>query len=170
MGQAFGADFAGVRVHAGGPADGLNRALSARAFTIGNDIFLREGAYNPGTSGGRELLAHELTHVVQQGGNSAQVQGKLTLAAVREEGQVQVTVSDTGPGIPAEEREKVFEPLFTTKQTGTGLGLALSRRVVEAHGGRLTVESEIGKGSAFNIRLPLDAPAGVVAEGRDVSA
>ncbi len=76
---AFGASFGGVRVHADGQADTLNRALSARAFTTGQDIFFKHGEYNPGSSGGRELLAHELTHVVQQ--NGSQVQTKLTLGA-----------------------------------------------------------------------------------------
>ena len=66
MESAFGTDFGGVRVHADGEADGLNRALSARAFTTGQDIFFRQGEYAPGSSRGKELLAHELTHVVQQ--------------------------------------------------------------------------------------------------------
>jgi hypothetical protein len=79
MEPAFGADFGGVRVHTDGQADGLNRDLNARAFTTGQDIFFRRGEYNPGSSGGRELLTHELTHVVQQNGD--QVQTKLTLGA-----------------------------------------------------------------------------------------
>ncbi len=66
MEPALGADFGGVRVHTGGQADALNRSLSARAFTTGQDIFFKQGEYSPGSSGGRELLAHELTHVVQQ--------------------------------------------------------------------------------------------------------
>ena len=77
MESAFGADFSGVRVHTDGKADTLNRQLSARAFTTGQDIFFRQGAYNPGSSSGRELLAHELTHVVQQ--NSGKVQNKLNI-------------------------------------------------------------------------------------------
>lgn len=68
MESSFGADFSGVRVHTDARADGLNHALSARAFATGQDIFFRQGEYNPGASAGRELLAHELTHVVQQGG------------------------------------------------------------------------------------------------------
>ena len=67
MEQAFGTDFSQVRIHTGAQADSLNRSLSARAFTTGQDIFFKEGNYNPGSSAGRELLAHELTHVVQQG-------------------------------------------------------------------------------------------------------
>lgn len=67
MGEAVGADFGGVRVHTSAESDSLNRDLSARAFTTGQDIFFREGAYQPHSAGGQELLAHELTHVVQQG-------------------------------------------------------------------------------------------------------
>src|SRR6185436_5228939 len=80
MESAFCADFGGVRIHTGAEADRLNRAVSARAFATGSDVFFRHGEYNPGSSGGRELLAHELTHVVQQAG--APIQAKLTLGAV----------------------------------------------------------------------------------------
>jgi hypothetical protein len=66
MERAFGADFGGVRVHADGEADSLNRSIQARAFTTGEDIFLRQGEYRPASSEGQRLLAHELTHVVQQ--------------------------------------------------------------------------------------------------------
>jgi hypothetical protein len=69
MEGAFGADFSGVRVHTDAKADTLNRSLNARAFTTGNNLFFRRGEYNPGSSGGKQLLAHELTHVVQQGGS-----------------------------------------------------------------------------------------------------
>jgi outer membrane protein OmpA-like peptidoglycan-associated protein len=78
MEPAFGTDFSDVRVHTGSEADTLNRAVSARAFTTGRDIFFRDGEYNPGSSDGRELLAHELTHVVQQRGST--VQAKLEVS------------------------------------------------------------------------------------------
>lgn len=67
MGAQMGYDFSGVRVHTGPESDELNQQLSARAFTTGQDIFFRQGEYNPGSSDGRELVAHELSHVVQQG-------------------------------------------------------------------------------------------------------
>jgi hypothetical protein len=68
METGFDSDFSGVRVHTGQQAASLSRALGARAFTTGQDVFFGAGQYQPGSSGGRELLAHELTHVVQQGG------------------------------------------------------------------------------------------------------
>ena len=76
MESAFGVDFSSVRVHTGTEADSLNQVLQARAFTTGRDIFFRRGEYNPGSYQGKELLAHELTHVVQQTGG---VQNKLGL-------------------------------------------------------------------------------------------
>lgn len=67
MEKAFGTDFGAVRIHTGSESDHLNRALNARAFTTGQDIFFRDGEYSPRSSAGQQLLAHELTHVVQQG-------------------------------------------------------------------------------------------------------
>ena len=72
MEDAFKADFADVRIHTGPEADTFSRSMSARAFTTGQDIFFGEGEYQPGSSEGREVLAHELTHVVQQSGIDAQ--------------------------------------------------------------------------------------------------
>lgn len=66
MEQAFGADFSGVRIHHSQQADALNRAIDARAFTSGQNIYFRQGEFNPGNVEGQGLLAHELTHVVQQ--------------------------------------------------------------------------------------------------------
>jgi outer membrane protein OmpA-like peptidoglycan-associated protein len=80
MEPAFIADFSGVRVHTNPQADTLNRALNARAFTTGRDIFFRNGDYKPGSSSGRELLAHELTHVVQQSGSQSEVGQALRVA------------------------------------------------------------------------------------------
>ena len=78
MESAFGADFSGVRIHTDSRADSLNHSLSARAFATGRDVFFRQGEYDPGSSGGRELLAHELTHVVQQTGDG--IQRKVTVS------------------------------------------------------------------------------------------
>jgi hypothetical protein len=70
----MGYDFSGVNVHTDATADSLNRSVSAKAFTTGNDVYFSQGAYNPGSKDGQQLLAHELTHVVQQGGAAPKVQ------------------------------------------------------------------------------------------------
>ena len=72
MGQAMGADFSPVRIHTDTKADGLNQSIQAKAFTTGQDIFFRQGEYQPKTQNGQELIAHELTHVMQQAGGTLQ--------------------------------------------------------------------------------------------------
>jgi hypothetical protein len=70
MGQAMGADFSGVKVHTDSQSDQLNKSIQSKAFTTGQDVFFRQGAYEPSSRGGQELIAHELTHVVQQNGGT----------------------------------------------------------------------------------------------------
>jgi len=67
---------------------------------------------------------------------------------------VTVSITDTGMGVPKENLDKLFAPLFTTKAKGIGLGLALCKTLVEGHGGSIGVESEVGKGSTFTVKLP----------------
>jgi len=90
--------------------------------------------------------------------------GKLTIRSwASPDGQsVLVSIADTGPGIPEEVRERIFDPFFTTKEHGTGLGLSISYGIVEQHGGTVSVESAVGKGSTFTIQLPVASaePAG----------
>ena len=91
--------------------------------------------------------------------------GKVTLAcASRDARRVSVSVADTGKGIPADSQEKIFAPFFTTKEKGTGLGLAFVREIVADHGGTLDVDSALGRGTTFTIILPAadeSAPRGV---------
>ncbi|MEM9163041.1 MAG: DUF4157 domain-containing protein, partial [Cyanobacteria bacterium P01_F01_bin.4] len=70
MESAMGANFSGVKIHTDARADQLSRSIQAKAFTTGQDVFFKQGEYNPGSRGGQELLAHELTHVVQQNGGA----------------------------------------------------------------------------------------------------
>jgi signal transduction histidine kinase len=81
--------------------------------------------------------------------------GVLTVSAKGDETQVEVTISDTGVGIPPENLKKIFEPLFTTKAKGIGLGLAVSQKLAEANGGRIEVQSKPGTGSVFTLHLPI---------------
>src|SRR5690606_8030367 len=73
---------------------------------------------------------------------------------------VEIVVADGGMGIPEEVLDRIFDPFFTTKQDGTGLGLATVHRVVEANGGHIAVESAVGRGTRFRIRLPRACPPG----------
>jgi signal transduction histidine kinase len=64
-------------------------------------------------------------------------------------------VQDTGPGIPREKQQQIFEPLVSSRAKGMGLGLTLGRRIVEAHGGEIRLDSEPGNGATFTVELPL---------------
>ena len=82
--------------------------------------------------------------------------GTLTLSGASTNGrQVELAVSDTGPGIPSNKLKKIFDPFYTTKQAGTGLGLFVCQRIVQSHGGIIEVMSTEGRGTRFTIRLPL---------------
>jgi len=69
---------------------------------------------------------------------------------------VKVAISDSGSGIAPHEKEKIFEPFYTTKEGGTGLGLSIVHKIIENHQGMIKVESEVGRGSTFAIFLPAD--------------
>ena len=75
----------------------------------------------------------------------------------------EIVFEDTGPGIPADVLPKVFEPLFTTKSFGTGLGLATVKQIIDQHGGAIAMESELGKGTRVLITLPTLSTKGIAA-------
>jgi signal transduction histidine kinase len=84
-----------------------------------------------------------------------------------------IEVQDTGSGISAEHKEQIFDPFFTTKNTGVGLGLFITHQIIREHGGSITVESEVGKGTRFVIHLPvarLFAQDTAIPEGASLAA
>jgi signal transduction histidine kinase len=85
--------------------------------------------------------------------------GKLNVKTARNDEHVLVEITDDGPGIPRELKNRIFEPFFTTKGVGegTGLGLDIVRRIVAGHGGEIRVDSIPGK-TSFKVRLPIDGP------------
>lgn len=93
------------------------------------------------------LLDNALRAVAAQGGD-------VTISLTPAPEGIRLGVTDTGPGIPAEQRELIFEPLYTTQERGFGLGLAICRQIVQMYGGRIRVESEVGEGTQFSVYLP----------------
>jgi len=82
---------------------------------------------------------------------------------------VVIAVGDTGPGIPPDALDKIFTPFFTTKARGTGLGLAVVRKVVDRHGGSVEVETEAGRGTVFKLTLPMAQPGTPAPQGKNPS-
>ena len=99
-------------------------------------------------------LRQVLLNLVRNAREAMDGGGTLRLSTSTEEGTVHVRVEDTGPGVPEEARAHLFDPLFTTKRHGTGLGLALSRQILEAHGGALGCERTGPSGTVFHLRVP----------------
>lgn len=99
-----------------------------------------------------DLIANAVTACREHG-----VDGKVLVRARRTDEDLTIEVRDEGPGIPPEHRQRVFEPLFTTRRHATGLGLALCKELVVGHGGAIELESTPGEGARFVIRLPQEA-------------
>ena len=71
-----------------------------------------------------------------------------------EDGQIEISVNDTGPGLPLGKADQIFDAFFTTKPHGSGMGLAISKSIVESHGGRIWVKGDSGRGATFHFTLP----------------
>jgi len=100
----------------------------------------------------QEVLLNLILNACQAMGEQG---GKLRVAAATRGEQIALWVTDTGPGIPHAKLSKIFDPFYTTKQNGTGLGLFVSQRIVRAHGGSIEVQSTEGQGTTFTITLPV---------------
>jgi signal transduction histidine kinase len=108
----------------------------------------------PAALGDEAQLQIVFSNLVRNARDAMPHGGRLTIAARAEQDVIEVSVTDTGDGVPRENLARIMEPLFTTKARGIGLGLAMARAIVEKHHGRLTVASEPGEGATFTVRLP----------------
>ncbi len=96
-----------------------------------------------------------LVNLVKNASQAMTTGGTLTLQTGENSDAVWVSVTDTGGGIPQEQLNRIFEPFYTTKKKGSGLGLMIVQRIIRAHNGRIELESHVGKGTTFRIWLPL---------------
>jgi signal transduction histidine kinase len=140
------------------------KTLEECAQLVGNQIRLKKVRLNllvpeelPVVHGDRQLLSQVFTNLMINALDALPEGGEIHISftARRREGFVAVDVTDNGPGMPEEVREKVFDPFFTTKPKGTGLGLSVSQGIIHKLGGHLLVQSEEGKGTTFTVLLPV---------------
>ena len=106
-------------------------------------------------TGDKTKLQEVLLNLLRNAQEAIDGEGTIVLSVSRLRDILLITVKDSGCGIPAEHMGSIFEPFKTYKTGGTGLGLSLSKRIVEAHGGAISVESEPGKGTIFSVKLPI---------------
>jgi len=101
----------------------------------------------------KQVILNIISNAIHATGPGGQVE--ITSHVDLEENMLVINIKDNGPGIPPEQLPKIFDPFYTTKEQGTGLGLTLSQRIIEGHGGKIKVSSRVGEGSCFSIYLPL---------------
>jgi signal transduction histidine kinase len=111
----------------------------------------------PEIFGDRDLLKQAILNLVLNGVDAMPSGGQLQLTLSRRGEMAEITVGDTGKGIPVELRQKVFQLFFTTRPGGSGIGLASTFRIVQLHNGSIDFTSEVGRGTTFRIELPLAA-------------
>jgi signal transduction histidine kinase len=103
-----------------------------------------------------EKVKRAFVNVIKNAVDAMPKGGTLTIRSRKSDGNLEISFADTGMGMPGETLQRIFTPLFTSKAKGMGFGLAISKRVVEAHGGRITVESTVGEGSTFTLIIPIE--------------
>jgi two-component system nitrogen regulation sensor histidine kinase NtrY len=112
----------------------------------------------PAISADRDLLSHALGNLVANAFEAMPDGGTLCIRTMLAGAGVAVAIEDSGPGIPEEQRRRLFTPYFTTKRGGTGLGLSIAQSIVADHGGRIEVRTEPGRGTTFTLILPPRPP------------
>jgi signal transduction histidine kinase len=104
----------------------------------------------------KEKMRRVFVNIIKNAFDAMPKGGKLTLRSEKEGDYVEFSFSDTGTGMSKEVLDKIWSPLFTTKARGMGFGLPICKRIVEAHGGKITISSAPDKGSTFTISLPIE--------------
>jgi signal transduction histidine kinase len=102
----------------------------------------------------RTLIKQALINIIRNGKEAMDGEGEMMVRSSVVGENVRIEIIDTGSGIPPDKLDRIFDPYFTSKRTGTGLGLATTKRIIEDHGGDIHCDSEPGKGTRFEIRLP----------------
>ena len=139
-------------------ADGLvAHAVAAASLPAGVDVQV-SGAAGASLDADFDQMSRVLSNLLVNAGQAMNGKGRVWIDVRRDGARTVIQIRDEGPGVPADLRARVFEALFTTKAKGTGLGLALCRRIVDAHGGALTLEPS-ESGAVFQIAIPDAAPA-----------
>jgi len=128
--------------------------MHAQADIQGVEISLEQEDEPTRVVGDAERLKSCLSNLAINALQAMPAGGKLIARVHRIQAQVELTISDTGIGISQESLSKIFEPYFSTKQSGFGLGLAVTKKIIEDHHGSIDVQSEINRGTKFTVRLP----------------
>jgi len=106
----------------------------------------------------RKFIKQAFLNILKNAQQAIEQDGQIMIRSTREGGFARVEITDTGPGMPAEMLEKIFQPYYSTKGAGTGLGLPTTKRIIEKHGGSIGIQSDPGHGTSVTVLLPLAGP------------
>lgn len=139
--------------------DDVLQLLNPRAILMGHELVPRPPASPVIVEADTEQLKQVLINLVQNGLESLNTKGMVSVGWKEAGDRVVVRVRDSGSGIPPEHMSRIFDPFFSTKGDGTGMGLSICHRIISEHGGQIHVTSQPGRGTTFNIHMPLRQPA-----------
>jgi signal transduction histidine kinase len=136
--------------------------VATTASLLSQDPALKEVAVEvngaaPVVSVDPDMFRIVFQNLLINGAHAMNGKGRIRVAVAAVDSTCQIVVTDNGPGIPADIREKIFTPFFTTKSRGSGLGLPTAKRLVEAHNGQIAIDCPASGGTAVVIRLPIAA-------------
>jgi signal transduction histidine kinase len=132
----------------------LSEALELTALPSSIEVTVHTGPNATPVLADPDQIRIVLTNLFRNARDAMPAGGKLSIATAKSNGFVEIAITDTGDGIPRDVLARIMEPLYSTKARGLGLGLAITRAIVEKHRGQLLVTSQQGKGSTFTVRLP----------------
>ena len=144
-------------------AQSIGSALAMLEHEIGERIEVQtEFGETPSLTAQARSLNQVFLNLLTNAVQAIEGEGRITVKTALEGEQIRVDITDDGAGIPEDDLERIFDPGFTTRGVGvgTGLGLSICYRIVQDHGGDISVQSEVGQGTTFTVRLSLDGLSG----------
>jgi signal transduction histidine kinase len=129
--------------------------IQPEAERKGISVIVKTGKSVPQILMDKRHLKQALLNLIQNAMAAMPEGGRLGVSTEYRNDEIQISISDTGTGIPEDLLTKIFEPYFTTKKNGTGLGLTITFKIIKEHSGDISLESKEGKGSTFTIHLPV---------------
>jgi KaiC/GvpD/RAD55 family RecA-like ATPase len=137
------------------PKQLVEKALATLTIPENIELLVEVSADIPKVMADQRMMKKALANIIKNAIQAMPEGGKLIIRSAKVGGALSIIIQDTGIGIARENLARIFSPLYTTKVDSTGIGLTISKRFVESHNGTIEVESEIGKGSIFTVKLPL---------------
>jgi signal transduction histidine kinase len=137
----------------------LSRVASSRQFELGTETVSSELRVTCDRVQLQQVIINLIVNAMDAMSAVPRAKRKISITTIRDNDFAEITVSDCGPGVPTDKAKMVFQPFFTTKPQGMGMGLSISRTIIESHEGRIWTNNQIGGGAVFHILLPLSRSA-----------